>query len=210
MSSEPPPKRQRTESPSATAGFSPEREALALKLLAACEAGQEAEARALVDAGADAWYQDETGWSALHFAAASGSVSFVQYLLAHGGVWSLTDRLGFTAGDVAFSLNHAAVYDAIVQEGVRAELLQHALDTAAGLDADAIEAEEDGPTVIDGHVEPAKAKTSADDNATFLNTKLRFDGEPGYEVCVDADGNGVMMAWVRGLGWGLCRADALA
>lgn len=66
---EPAAKRQRTESPEAAPGFPPEREERARKLLAACEAGLEADARALIADGADAWYQDETGWSSLHYAA---------------------------------------------------------------------------------------------------------------------------------------------
>ena len=65
------PKRQRTDSPSAESGFPPEREELARKLLAACEGGLEDDARALIAEGADAWYQDETGWSSLHYAAGS-------------------------------------------------------------------------------------------------------------------------------------------
>lgn len=118
------------------------------------------------------------------------------------------DKLGYTPGDIAFSLNHAAAYDSIVQEGLRTQLLQHALDAARGAEADPLEVNgedavavdgENEPTVVDGHVEPSAAKTSADDNATFLQSKLRFVGEPGHEVCVDADGNGVMMAWERGI-----------
>ena len=101
---EPSAKRQRTDSPAAESGFSPEREERARRLLAACEAGLEADARALIADGADAWYQDETGWSSLHYAAgprqkcfllglnrpACGSVSFVKFLLSHGAVWNLS------------------------------------------------------------------------------------------------------------------------
>ena len=109
------------------------------------------------------------------------------------------DKLGFTPGDISFSLAHAGAYDAIVQEGLRTQLLQHALDAARGADDEPLEVDGDGdePTVVNGHVEPSTAKTSADDNATFLKSKLRF--EPGHEVCVDDDGNGVMMAWERGI-----------
>lgn len=109
------------------------------------------------------------------------------------------DVLGLTAGDLAFSLNLADVYDIILQEGIRSEMLKAALEAANG-DAGDEDMAEDGQ------------RDAASDVATFLKTKLRFEGETGHERCVgalflhhrwttpisgraDADGNGVMMAW---------------
>lgn len=42
---------------------------LSLKLQEACRDGDVGRAKQLLEQGAAAWYQDETGWTALHFAA---------------------------------------------------------------------------------------------------------------------------------------------
>lgn len=86
--------------------------------------------------------------------------------------------LGCTAGDLAFSLNLVDVYDAILQEGIRAEMLKSVLESAN----EEMEDEEE-------------EKESAGDLKTFLKTKLRFEEVDGQERCIDTDGNGIMMAW---------------
>ena len=102
---EPAAKRARTDSPLPSDSALPFDESLAYQLLRACEAGDERTAKALIDSGAVAWYQgdDETGWTALHFAAsaldnltprahltAHGNAEFITYLLRHGGVWNMS------------------------------------------------------------------------------------------------------------------------
>jgi protein arginine N-methyltransferase 2 len=83
-----------------------------------------------------------------------------------------------TAGDVAFSMNHGEVYQIIMDEGVRAEMLRSIMEADD-------EPEEDAP----------QALSSASDNATFLKSKLRFETTDGHERCLDAEGNVVMAGW---------------
>jgi type IV protein arginine methyltransferase len=97
-----------------------------------------------------------------------------------------------TAGDIAFSLNQAAVYDFLLGEGVRAEMLRAAMEAATA----ASEAEDEEEVDEDGDLKPKLS--TASDNATFLASKLRFTKDSaGQEIAVDEEGNGVMMGWER-------------
>ncbi|ORY88145.1 S-adenosyl-L-methionine-dependent methyltransferase [Leucosporidium creatinivorum] len=142
---------------------------------------------------ADAWVQDAQGWTALHAAASVGNVAMCKYLLRSGNaVWQIVDNLGCTAGDIAFSLNEAAVYDFLLGEGVRAEMLRAAMEAAAASE----EEEEEEEIDEDGDVKPKLS--TASDNATFLASKLKFTKDSsGQEIAVDEEGNGVMMGWER-------------
>lgn len=102
-----------------------------------------------------------------------------------------------TAGDVAYSLNQAAAYEAILAEGVRYEMIRAVMGDAFG-GGDASEEEdlgdEEGEETSDAT--PAQKLSTAGDNATFLASRLTFTTDArGQEICVDAEGNGVMMGW---------------
>ena len=84
-----------------------------------------------------------------------------------------------TAGDVAYSLNEPAAYEALLGEGVRAELIKAAME-AAGLPSATDEDEEED-------AEGSKLST-ASDNATFLASSLVFTTDArGQEICVDKE-----------------------
>ncbi|BEJ13436.1 hypothetical protein CspHIS471_0306100 [Cutaneotrichosporon sp. HIS471] len=161
--------------------FPPEAQALAHALLAAAQSSPIADVKALLDRGAPAWYQDDVlGWSALHYAAERREPALLRTLLRGGAVWNAVDHWGRTAGEVCLSLNDREGWEAIRNEGVRSEMLVHAMRGASG-----------GAMTL-----RAEDKSSAGDNLAFLKSQLKWEmGEDGRERVLDADGNGVMMGW---------------
>lgn len=83
-----------------------------------------------------------------------------------------------TAGDIAFSNNHSEAYTALLNEGIRAEVLKAHLNMDEDEDWEDEEMESD----------EAQAKDSASDNKTFLKSRLKFIEHDGQEICVDAEG----------------------
>ncbi|KAK4049071.1 Arginine N-methyltransferase 2 [Microbotryomycetes sp. JL201] len=169
----------------------------ALRLIDACLANDFDQVRVLVsDVGADCWIQDQQGWTALHAAAYTGNVDMIEYLLRSGNaVWQMTDNLGLTAGDIAYSMNKAVAYDFLLQEGARAEMIRSAIEIDQDQAADETGQDTD---MTDLQHATAPERTTASDNATYLASKLRFitDGT-GQEIAVDEQGIGVMMGWER-------------
>ncbi|SNX82796.1 related to RMT2 - protein-arginine N-methyltransferase [Melanopsichium pennsylvanicum] len=174
--------------------------------------------------GVDVWYEDPSSanWSALHFAAEQGHTQVVKLLLQNGAIWNAVDANGFTAAQVAHSMNHEYCYRAIFEEGVRQTFLLNALqgqlDSAQEDEDDDNDVETEaqvGPSdrkrpktnststhgtvqhTADGHI---TLKPSADDIAndtnTYLTTPLRFIPDPlGQVRCLDKDNNMVMAPW---------------
>lgn len=75
---------------------------------------------------------------------------------------------------------------------------------AATEDSDEVgEEEEEDIIEVDGEEleEPVKRKKStAGDNKTFLQSSLKFvTDESGQDICLDREGNGVMMGWEKGI-----------
>ncbi|RMZ90388.1 hypothetical protein DV736_g2387, partial [Chaetothyriales sp. CBS 134916] len=127
----------------------------------------------------------------------------VELLLENGAIWNQLDRNEETPGCVAFRLGLETLYQLMVDAGVRAEMLLNRLDEYGQLDAD----EEDfpdsegpstereksgnanlGPDVAvtppaDAHLDPVSAK--------YLSSTLSMGGDK----ILDAELNGVMMAW---------------
>lgn len=158
---------------------------LANALLAAAKVGSASDVAALLKQGAPAWYQDDSlGWSALFYAAERREPALIGALLRGGAVWNAVDHWGRTAGEVCLSLGDQQGWEMIRNEGVRTEMLHHALGASQ-------QAETEGGITL-----RAEDKTSAGDNLEFLRSELTWDlGEDGRERVLDADGNGVMMGW---------------
>ncbi|GJN88885.1 hypothetical protein Rhopal_001856-T1 [Rhodotorula paludigena] len=196
--------------------------ALALRLVdAVLDHDDQLVRKLVVDERVDCWVQDQQGWTALHAAAYTGNVDHINLLLRKGNaVWSMPDNLGCTAGDIAYSMNNVAAYEALLAEGVRAEMLRAVLEAAqAGEGAeDEDESADAGPedtAMADGDDAAAAASTSASasgadadapklsttsDNATFLASRLVFTHDSaGQPIALDAEGNGVMMGWESGI-----------
>lgn len=188
------------------ASLPPEALELAYALHAAVKTSPLPKIKALLDRGAPVWFQDtELGWSPLHYAAERREPAILRALLRRGAVWNAVDKWGRTAGEICLSLGDQEGWEAIRNEGVRTEMLHHALAGQA----------QDGVLTLRD-----EDKTSAGDNLTFLASELTWDvGEDGRERVLDADGNGwvwsdrcadgsVMMGWEEPLSlcW-VCRAD---
>lgn len=143
-------------------------------LVEAVQSGAPAAAvEALLNAGADARFQDEaSGRTVLMLAAQQGTVAVVQELLNAGAPWNALDRSGRCAGEYALEAGHQPVIDQLVEFGVRCELLLSAL----------------------GKQSPGEDGSESRD---YLSSSLTFVGaldEPGAKI-VDARGEAVMMAW---------------
>ncbi|ODN89667.1 arginine N-methyltransferase 2 [Cryptococcus wingfieldii CBS 7118] len=156
---------------------------LGIRLIQAAKNAPLSTISALLEQGAPAWYQDENlGWSPLHYAAERREPKALDVLLKGGAVWNAVDKWGRTAGEICLSLGDEEGWLLIRNEGIRSEMLHHALAGAsAGLNNIILRAED---------------STSAGDNLVFLKSQLTWDvGKDGKERVLDADGNGVMMGW---------------
>lgn len=175
-----------TSAPAPADAFPAEAVEMALALLTAAQSSPIDEIKALLDRGAPAWYQnDALGWSCLHYAAERREPAILRLLLRNGAVWNAVDKWGRTAGEICLSLNDKEGWEAIRNEGVRTEMLHHALK-AAKSSGDAITLR-------------AEDKTSAGDNLEFLKSQLTWDlGEDGRERVLDADGNGWVATGMMG------------
>ncbi|GAA5978995.1 hypothetical protein JCM11641_000118 [Rhodosporidiobolus odoratus] len=179
-----------------------ERISLSLRLIDAVLDHEDALVRQLVEQEqVECWVQNLEGWTALHSAAYTGNTSHIQLLLREGNaVWQIVDNLGCTAGDIAFSMNHAAAYELLLQEGVRSEMLRAVLDAAAGTSSSAEGAAFEGDAeMVTADADPtAPKKSTASDNALFLSRPLTFvTDSSGQPIALDEEGNGVMMGWEK-------------
>lgn len=146
--------------------------------------------RLLKEEEVPAWFQDELGWSALHYAAEREDEEMVKVLLANGAVWNSVDNLGNSPACIALSLNSARIYDLIKSHGVRSEFLLGFLEAKA----------EDPSSDSNLVLKDAEEETLAGNTALFLKSKLTYSrDEQGQERVIDEEGNGVMMGWETGV-----------
>ncbi|KAI7951914.1 hypothetical protein MJO28_007598, partial [Puccinia striiformis f. sp. tritici] len=147
--------------------------------LGVCETGHLTEIQEIVEKGRipSLSLQDDDGWTPLHYAASSGHLDSVQYLLQNGALWAMVDNLGYNAGDIAFSMNHVEIYQLITSEALRAEVLRLMMKENT-------------------EEEQEEQVSTATNNACFLSSKLTFKtSSTGQKLCVDSEGNGVMQGW---------------
>ncbi|GAA6017103.1 hypothetical protein JCM11491_003259 [Sporobolomyces phaffii] len=164
----------------------------------------------------DCWISDPNstqGWTALHAAAYVGDVSLLKTLLRKGNaVWNLVDNLGCSAADIAYSMNNAKAYKFLTDEGVRAEMLRAVMEDAAAATSSPSDDDDDD---VEGSGEPKaaagdeQAKEDGDEDAPakpstasslahYLSQPLTYTTDShGQPICLDAEGNGVMMGWER-------------
>ncbi|RMD44851.1 hypothetical protein DV735_g442, partial [Chaetothyriales sp. CBS 134920] len=98
-------------------------------------------------------------------------------LLENGAIWNQLDRNQETPGCIAFRLGLETLYQLMVDAGVRAEMLLNRLDDAGSANATAT------PPAGDAKLDPESAK--------YLSSTLSVGGDK----ILDAELNGVMMAW---------------
>ena len=144
------------------------------------------------------------------------AVKTIKFLFANGAIWNDLDNNNETPGDIAFRLGLKSAYSSIVDAGVRAELLLNRLDdfdilpdadeeeeseydgeveegdeaVQSGADGEEMQGEDTAPELV--QVNGDGQNTTEDVNsARYLASELSFGGDR----LLDADKNGVMMAW---------------
>lgn len=98
-------------------------------------------------------------------------MEIIEWLLSEKHPYNLTDKNEVTAGELALKNNHTKVYERLVEEGVRTELLIRALKKAFGDDED------------------DEANKIA--NEAYLNQKLHYDDNK----LMDENNDAIMMMW---------------
>mmetsp|Transcript_19531 Transcript_19531/g.45639 ORF Transcript_19531/g.45639 Transcript_19531/m.45639 type:complete len:376 (+) Transcript_19531:3-1130(+) len=158
-------------------------------LLAACAAGDEGAATALLRAGTDpAQYAEETGASCLMLAVAAGAESLCVLLLQAGAPWNALDRRGRCAGEYAIDGSHQRIVDLIVNHAVQCELLLG----AAGRNERLVPQK---PPQQQGAPAADAALPAAGESEQYLSRSVRYDGDRLLDEANDA----VMMEWERPL-----------
>ncbi|KAJ3135954.1 hypothetical protein HK100_002198 [Physocladia obscura] len=160
----------------------------------AAAGGDVAELERLIGLDAAAVLEREatTNASALHYAAQHDQLEAVEALLRHRLPWNEVTFAHETAAEWAAAAGHRRIWDRLLAEGMRAEML---LALLAGDDDD------DG----DGDDDDDTSGGAANAAARFLQSRLTYvdgsgsgsgggDGD-GASVLVDADRNAVMMGW---------------
>lgn len=176
-------------------GFSPLHAAIA-----ACEPDDEEDDDAVNGAGEQAEKATKQN------SAAESGAETVKFLLQEGAIWNDLDLNGETPGCVARRLGLQEMYEMVVDAGVRAELLLNRLDGYEEIEEE-VDGDGDGDEQGEGAVgEEAAAQTPAQDEeapqlveaaeadvtqARYLDSNLTFQNDR----LIDADRNGVMMAW---------------
>lgn len=125
----------------------------------------------MVSDGADICYNgDDLGRTPLHHAAEHGHKEIVEWLLSERHPYNLLDKQEVSAGELALKNDHKDIYEVLVSEGTRAELLIRALKASFGDDDD----EEKGAP-----------------NEDYLQQKLHYDDNK----LLDENNDAVMMGW---------------
>lgn len=114
---------------------------------------------------------DELGRTPLHHAAEHGKKEMVEWLLSERHPYNLLDKKDVTAGELAYNNGHHDIYEMLIAEGTRAELLIRALKKAFPDDD-----EEDDNKVP---------------NQEYLEQKLHYDDNK----LMDENNDAVMMGW---------------
>eukprot|EP01136_Pigoraptor_vietnamica_P007133 Opistho-1_new@40994 len=153
------------------------------ELLKAAGEGRLDDVQRLIDEeGADLVYQcPETGFTPLHAAAAAGHAEVVNALLELGHPYNLVDSAKRTAAEVASENGHSAIYERLLDEGIRAELILSVLERKRKRDGDS----------EDGDANGERKRTAPPPNKAYLEQPLKYsEGK-----LLDAENNGVMMGW---------------
>ncbi|KAI9767474.1 MAG: Arginine N-methyltransferase 2 [Geoglossum simile] len=129
-----------------------------------------------------------------------GAVKTVKLLLQNGAIWNDLDSNGETPGCLAYRLGLGELYELMVDAGVRAELLLSHLDEYermeySGEDSDEGMVDENKPAPPAANLEAkgfsARRKGVDVKSDEYLRSELTFQDDK----LLDAEANGVMMAW---------------
>lgn len=154
----------------------------------------------------------------LHFACMIGNMEIVKLLLQYGHPWNLVDDDYKSVGDYAKSFNHPEIYDFLLEEGCRTELLLGLMQRK--LKAELLEAEYADEDDEDEETAGNQGEKTAEEEQVSKKQKVDQDAEKSTEAAaavpevpnaeylaqplqytedgdrlLDADKNGVMMGW---------------
>ncbi|EHL02822.1 S-adenosyl-L-methionine-dependent methyltransferase [Glarea lozoyensis ATCC 20868] len=142
----------------------------------------------------------ETGFTPLHAAIAAcekeengeevdieKAKEVVRELFLSGAIWNDLDSNNETPGCLAGRLGRKELYELCVEAGVRAEMLLGLMGKYEVLDSESEDEEEESVDVDAINGDEKKDVNSAD----YLASDLKFSDDK----LLDADNNGVMMAW---------------
>jgi len=147
------------------------------KLWELASSEQQPEEQAVVEAiraeGCDVtWQNQETGESVMCRAAAQGHLDMVLKLLEAGAPWNAVDKRNRCAGQYALEKGHQTVVDALVNAGVRAEMIL-------------------------GQMMNTKVENRSAANADYLKSDVEYTDD--NQKLMDPNGDAVMMEWERPL-----------
>eukprot|EP00210_Caulerpa_lentillifera_P003699 g3532.t1 len=140
------------------------------RLLEICANGELDEAKTLVTAGADPFWQDATGQNSLIVSSKYGHLSLVTWLLELGVPWNALDKQGYCAGDYAVHGEYVELANCLLDAGCRAEMIFGAIQRRNGITED------------------------VDD---FLKDSIYFTDDG--KCILDSNGQAVMMEWEKPL-----------
>ena len=118
------------------------------------------------------------------------AIEVVKFLFENGAIWNQLDANDETPGCLAYRLGLQALYQLIVDAGVRAEMLLSRLEEYAKLDED--DDEEDDSLQVESATSDSVTPEHPDvDSSAYLSSRLSRTGT----MLLDEQQNGVMMAW---------------
>ena len=163
---------------------------------------------ALASSGPDAAsHQDRaTGRSALFSAAEADSVECLALLLEAGAPWNATDREGRCAGDAAVAAGCSDATAALLEAGVRAELVLGALSEAAAAAAAAAASSSALPASLPAAEGIPYLKQRATFHASASNGDATLSDEQGRAVMMEWEG-GIMKATAHAVAKGARRSE---
>ncbi|KAF9084214.1 hypothetical protein BGX29_002660 [Mortierella sp. GBA35] len=125
-------------------------------LMQAVAEGKVDEVEKLLKDGANHSARAAHGRTMLHFATMTGSLPIVKLLLSYGHPWNLVDDDYKSVGDYAKSFNQPEIYEFLLEEGVRTELLMGLMQRK--LKMELLEAQEDDDDEDEDQEEKTKDK----------------------------------------------------
>ncbi|CAG8506160.1 13164_t:CDS:10 [Ambispora gerdemannii] len=131
----------------------------------------------IIEQDENVFYSDENGISPLHVACSKGQSEIVSLLLEHGHPWNAIDVNGKTAAEYAKENGYNEIYQRLLEEGCRVELI---LGVLGGKNQ-----------------EEEKNNDGKPSNEDFLTRPLKYS-EDGTRL-LDYENNGVMMGWEKPL-----------
>ena len=152
-------------------------------------------------------HPDSVGGDSERAATLEAAIKTVKYLLQNGAIWNDVDTNNETPGCIALRLGQKELYEIMVDAGVRAEMLLSRLDEYEKLENSDSELSQIGRETADPDQqgEPTRATEGTNEERVetepilqsdlSLDQYLESDLNISDSRIVDADRNGVMMAW---------------